>query len=222
MRIKNRWFAGGDEGAPARKSAAEQASAMAFIVWRLAVQSVKRMRAAHFEVDAGPAYLAFVREVLVFLAVVADRIAYARLGAEEREQFLVTLVRHLARHLQENADELLGPAPAGDAPHGERFIDLFNELAGHYAEFGGEPPAADADADAGFAPDFAPDFAFVRYLGSRLEPLVPEHDRRWVLDQVMAAEAPEAVQTVQRSMRELFDPAPRPARARGERRLSGE
>jgi hypothetical protein len=33
-----------------------------------------------------------------------------------------------------------------------------------------------------------------------------------VLDQVMAIEAPEALTIVQRSMRDLYDPAPRRAR----------
>ncbi|MBI5718111.1 MAG: hypothetical protein HZC37_10545 [Burkholderiales bacterium] len=229
MRIKSRWFSG--DGAPVQKSAAEHGSAMAFIVWRVAVQMLKRMRAADFDIEAGAPYFDFVREVLVFLVVVADRIAYERLVSsrppeppgqpgqpEPREQFVVALVRHVARHLQENADDLLGPPPPGEPGHGERFIDLFNELAGHYAEFGAAPgPTAPA---AGFQPDFA----FVRYLGVRLEPALPEHHRRWVLDQVMAIEAPEALEIVQRSMRELFDPAPPPRRAGGGRRgtLTGD
>lgn len=208
MRIKSRWFSG--DGQAVHKSAAEQGGAMAFIVWRLAVQMLKRMRAANFEIDAGAPYFAFVREVLVFLAVVADRVAYERLAPEERSEFVVALVRHVARHLQGNADELLGPTPAGEPGHGERFIDLFNELASHYAEFGAAPGPAAAEAQ----PGFTPDFAFLRYFGTRLEPALPEHDRRWVLDQVMAIEAPEALGVVQRSMRELFDPAPTKAGGR--------
>jgi hypothetical protein len=213
MRIKSRWFSG--DGAPVQKGAAEQGGAMAFIVWRVAVQMLKRMRAAGFEIDAGAPYFAFVREALVFLAVVADRIAYRRMASEDREAFVVALVRHLARHLQGNADDLLGPPAPGEAGHGERFVDLYNELAGHYAEFGAaDAPAGAPATDAGFEPDFA----FVRYLGVRLEPALPEHDRRWVLDQVMAIEAPEALGIVQRSMRELFEPAP-PRRAGGRRGL---
>ena len=49
----------------------------------------------------------------------------------------------------------------------------------------------------------------VRYLGHRLEPTLPEKDRRWVIEQVMAAEAPEAVALLQRTMRELHSTAPR-------------
>ncbi|MBL8341296.1 MAG: hypothetical protein JNL30_07485 [Rubrivivax sp.] len=217
MRIKSRWFSG--DGAPAHKSAAEQGSAMAFIVWRLAVQMLKRMRAADFDVDAGTPYFAFVREALVFLVVLADRIAFQRLSAEERAEFVVALVRHVARHLQENADDLLGPAPAGEPTHGERFIDLYNELAGHYAEFGAAPQTAAHAGPADPAAGFEPDFGFVRYLGTRLEPALPERHRRWVLDQVMAIEAPEAVGQVQRAMNDLFDPQPPRARRAT---LSGE
>ena len=208
MRIKSRWFREG-----ADHDAAEQASAMAFIVWRVAVNMLKRMRAAEFDVDAGAPYFAFVQEALVFLVAVADRLAHQRLPAESRVAFTTALVRHVARHVQENADDLLAPPPEGGPGHGDAFIDLFNEVCAHYADFDADPRPDPA------ATGFTPGFAFVRYLGVRLEPVLPPAQRRWVLDQVMAIEAPEAVEIVQRSMRELFDPTPR--RARGVR-LSGD
>lgn len=208
MRLKSHWF---KSGAP--KSAAEQASAMAFIVFRVGQNMLKRMRGADFDIDAGPPYFAFLRELLVFLVAVTDRMAYARLDAAARQEFTVALVRHLARNLQENEDHLLGPPPAGSPTHADTFIDLVNEVTQHYAEFGAEAQAPGSEQD------FQPDFAFVRYLGSRLEPTLPEKDRRWIVEQVMAAEAPEAVATLQRSMRDLHDPAPRRARRAS---LSGE
>lgn len=201
MRIKSHWFK-----PEAAKTPADHASAMAFIVWRVAQSMLKRMRGAQFDIDAGTPYFAFMREVLVFLVAVTDRIAHARLEPAARVEFTVALVRHLARTLQENEDDLLGPAPAGAPSHADTFIDMVNEITQHYAEFGADPKAPD---DGG---GFHPDFAFVRYLGSRLEPTLPEKDRRWVIDQVMAAEAPEAVGIVQRSMRDLFDPTPRRSR----------
>ena len=203
MRLKTRWFKSG-----ATKSDAEQAGAMAFIVWRVAQQMLKRMRGAQFDIDAGPQYFAFMREVLVFLVAVTDRIAHARLSAAGRAEFTVALVRHLARTLQESEDEWLGAPAAGAPSHSDRFIDLVNEVTQHYAEFGAEPGLPDAAAG------FHPDFGFVRYLGKRLEPTLPEKDRRWVIEQVMAAEAPEALGIVQSSMRNLYEPAPaRPTRS---------
>ncbi len=197
MRLKSHWFKPG-----ATKSPAEQASAMAFIVFRVAQNLLKRMRGADFDIDAGPAYFAFLREVLVFLVAVTDRLAHARLEDADREAFTVALVRHLARNLAENEDHLLGQPPVGEPSHADRFIELVNEVTQHYAEFGAEPGCS----------EFTPDFGFVRYLASRLEPTLPEKDRRWVVEQVMAAEAPEAVAVVQRSLRDLHDPAPRRAR----------
>jgi hypothetical protein len=207
MRIKSTWFRPGDQKGPQ-----DQAGAMAFIVFRVGHQMLKRMRTADFDIDIGAPYFAFLHEVLAFLVAVTDRIAYALLGPDARAIFTVALVRHVARHLAENETEYLGPAPEGTPPYADRFIDEVNELAQHYAEFGADPSAPQ---DGGFHPDFA----FVRYLGARLEPVLPPKDRRWVLDQVMASEAPEALEIVQKAMRELFDPTPRRARRAT---LSGE
>jgi hypothetical protein len=194
MRLKTHWFR-----AETAKTPEQLAGAMAFITWRVAVQMLKRMRDARFDIDAGVPYFAFVREVLVFLLAVIDRMAYARLGAEHRVPFVTELVLRVAGHLQDNAGDLLG-TPTGQDWR-DQFIDQFNELSQHYAEFG-------------WSAEQGPDFAFVRYLGSRLETAVPDKDKRWVIDQVMAIEAPEALASVQRGMDGVFSTEPR-ARRRG-------
>lgn len=201
MRLKSRWFRSG-EG----KSAGEHASAMAFIVFRVAQNMLKRMRGAQFDIDAGPAYFAFLREVLAFLVAYTDRLAHGGLAADARHEFTVALVHHLSRTLAENERDLLGPEAEAAEPYEHRFIDLVNEAMLHYADFGA---VNDADATPW---TFEPDFGFVRTLGHRLEPTLPEKDRHWVVDQVMAIEAPEATTLVQRAMRELVSPSPRRAR----------
>lgn len=200
-RLKTNWFRHGDS-----RGAAQQASAAAFIVWRVSRHTLDRMRHAGFDVEIGPPYFQFLREVLAFLAAIADRVAHARLEPAQRVEFTVALVHHLARILQDSEDDLLGPAPAGQPSHGDSFIRLVDELSEHYAEFGADPSVA---ANPG---SFEPDFGFVRYLGHRLEATLPPKDRRWVLDQVMACEAPEAIAMLQRSLRELFEPPARSAR----------
>lgn len=200
MRIKSHWFKAGEP-----RSAEQQASAMAFIVWRVAHNMLKRMRGAHFDIDAGGPYFDFLREVLVFLIAVVDRTAYTKMDAATRTLFTTALVMHCADTLAGNESDLLGPRADG-APYQDRFIDLVNELSPHYAEFGGEPAGATADEA------FMPGFAFLRYLGSRLEPTLPPHDRRWVLDQVMAIEAPEAVDIVRSAILDLLSDKPRRSR----------
>jgi hypothetical protein len=137
---------------------------------------------------------------LVFFAQILDRMAYERMGPEGRAEFITALVRRLAEVLQENEDGLLGPPPAGTQSYFDEFIDLFNELADHYAEFSFQ--------------DGAPDFAFVRYLGHRIEALMSQKDQRWVVEQMMAAEVPEAIAMLRRGMQGVLSTEPRAPRSR--------
>jgi hypothetical protein len=205
IRVKSQWFRPAGDKTPE-----QQASAVGFIAWRVAQQMLKRMRSAGFDIDVGPAYFGFMREVLVFLLTVADRIAHERLDADQRRRFITALVLRVADFLQDNEGDLL-PPPDG-ASWADRFVDQFNELQQHYAEFG-------ADADAPAEDGFVPDFAFYRYLGFRLEPGLPAKDRRWVIDQVMAVEAPDAVAIVTSALRDLYADKPRERRRT---RLSGD
>ena len=198
-RIKSEWFLGAGTRTPE-----QNASALAFTAWRVARHMLERMREAGFDIDAGPAYFGFMREVLVFLLAGIDRMAYARLDAEDRQRFTSALVLRTADILRDSEADLLGPVEGED--YAQRFIDQFNTLVVHYADFG-------------WSADEGPDFAFVRYLGSRLEPTVPEKDRRWVVEQVMASEVPGAVAMLQSAMDGVHSTAPRRARRQG---LSGD
>ena len=200
MRIKSHWF---KDDKP--KSAQQVAGATAFIIWRVAQNALKRMRVAQFDIDPGPQYFAFSSEFLVFLVHIADRIAYQRLGAPERVAFTTALAMRLGEILEDNQTDLMGPA--GGLSYGSQFISLFNECSPDYAEFRYD--------------DSGPDFACLRYLGNRLLEIMREKDHSWVVSQVMEIEAPEAVTMVQKSMADLFETGPRPARTRRVR-VSGD
>ena len=173
LRIKSQWYQN-----DTAKTPKQTASAMAFITWRVAQNTLKQMRLAQFDIDIGAQYFAFTREVLVFLIQVLDRMAHDRMTTEERSEFVTALVIRVAEILQENEDTMLGIPSVGQTSHFDEFITLFNELADHYAEFGHD--------------ESGPDFNFVRYLGHRIEALMPAKDQRWVIDQIMATEVPEA------------------------------
>ena len=179
----------------------------------MARHTLDRTRHAGFDVEVGRPYFGFLREVLAFLVAIADRVAHARLPPEQRVEFTGAMVRHLARILQDSEDDLIGPAQPGQPSNGDSFIDLVNELSTHYAEFGADPEATPRPGA------FEPGFAFLRYLGHRLEPLLPPKDHRWVQDQVISVQAPEAIAMLQRSLSDLFDPPVRAARRAG---LTGE
>ena len=200
LRIKSHWFK-----SDTPKTAQQTASALAFIVWRVAQNMLKQMRSAQFDIDIGPQYFAFMREVLVFLIQAVDRMAFDRMPAVERSAFTTALVRRVAEILEDSENDMLGMPAKGAEGHRARFIGLFNELSNDYATFGHGTDG--------------PDIAFVRFLGSRITALMAAKDQHWALDQIMAIEAPEAVAMLQGAMQGVLSTEPRPARRHG---LSGD
>ncbi len=192
MRIKSQWFKADRE-----KSTQEIAGALAFTIWRIADNALKNTRKANFEIAIGPQYFLFLTEFLVFLIQVADRIAHRQLSAEDRFAFTSTLANRVAETLAENQSRLMGNSIA---EHKQYFIDKLNQRAGEYADF-------DYGID-------GPEFAFTRYLAFCMREVMDEKDVEWVIDQMMSIEAPEAVEMVEGTMRNLYESEPRPTRTR--------
>ena len=183
MRVKSKWFKSGREKTPQ-----EIAGAMAFIIWRIGQNALKNTRKADFDVAVGEQYFSFLSEFMIFLVQAADRIAYGRLGAETRVVFTTALAQRVAGILAENQGELLG----GEASeHKGNFIGRLNLRAGEYAEF-------EYGSD-------SPSFSFLRYLAHCMLDIVDERDKSWVIDQMMAVEAPEAVAMVEKAMQGLLE-----------------
>ena len=174
------------------------AAALAFITWRVAQNMLKSMRRADFDIDPGPRYFDFLAEATVFAIQVAWRLAYPRYDDAGRAAFMTTLVNRTGDELAENRSRLLeAELPAAIK---SRFVDLVNRRNAEYADFD-------------FGPE-GPDFAFLRYFATLVSELMPEKDRRWTWDQVIAIEGPEAAATVAKSVKGLFDDTPRrPRRA---------
>lgn len=186
MRVKSKWFKSGREKTPQ-----EIAGAVAFIIWRIGQNALKNTRKADFDVAVGVQYFAFLSEFLVFLVQVADRIAYGRLSAETRFAFTTALARRVAEILAENQSELLGGEVS---EHRGNFIARLNLRAGEYAEceYGSDGPS----------------FSFLRYLAHCMLDIVDEKDKSWVIDQMMAVEAPEAVTLLEKAMQSLLEADP--------------
>ena len=164
------------------------ASVVATLAWKLAIDSIRNMRQAKFDIDIGRPYFEFVSEYLVFLATAADRIAHRELEAEERMAFTIALAKRMAEIVEDNRDMLLGAA-APDACRRD-FLERFNRRGTDYAEF-----------DYGTE---GPDFGFLRYFGSCLRDALPAKDHHWVIDQTMDIEAPEAIKGLEKTLAGLF------------------
>ncbi len=186
------------------RSPAELGSVVAALGWKLAVDSIRRMRDADYDIDVGRSYFDFVCESMVFLAVAADRIAYAELSAEDRVAFTTAVVQHMGRLIDENRGMLMQDIAVGQCR--DHFFDLFNRRGEDYAE-------------CGFDPATGPDFGFRRVFAACLQEILPAKDRLWAIDQVMDIEVPAAVDALTRTLNGLFHPQAESRRRRdgGER-----
>ncbi|WP_126445918.1 hypothetical protein [Sulfuricystis multivorans] len=175
---------------PGQRSPATLASVVAVLAWKLAIESIKRMRKADYDIDPGRPYFDFVCEYLAFLAVAADRVAHRKLDAAARNEFTSALVKNIARFVEENNIMLLGEAVPGESQR--HFIDLFNRRVVDYAEFD--------------YTEQGPDFAFKRFFAACLRDVLPEKDKLWVIDQAMDIEAPESLKMLEKTLDGLFNP----------------
>ncbi len=192
MRIKSNWFKEGRARTPQ-----EISDALAFVVSRIADNALKNTRKASFEISVGPQYLDFLAEFLLFLILVADRIAYRDLSEEDRIAFTGNLANRVAETYAENRSRLLDDDLKGCK---QRFIDLLNQRAGEYADFGYD--------------EKGPDYGFYRYLAFCIGNVLSEEDANWVIDPMISFEAPEAVQMVETTLRGLYAVEPRKPRRR--------
>lgn len=215
IRIKRHWFQEARFRPPD-----EQASVVAVAIWKSATHGLQRLRKAKFSVDVGDPFIHVLGEFVVFLTTVADRLAYLHgpvaiddessgdgASGNWRQQFTTAMAMRLANIYQENLDQLMGPSADVDG-HATAFVDLLNRRMAEYADF-----------DYGV---IGPDFAFLRYFGHCIEQTMTDpDDRRWVLDQIMNSQAPEAIESVESGMRGVLGMDPKPRR-RPEGVASGE
>jgi hypothetical protein len=192
LRIKSNWFKEGRERSPQVIS-----DALSFVVSRIADNALKNTRKSKFEIEVGPQYMDFLAEFLLFLILSADRIAYLKLSAEDRIIFTGNLANRVAETYAENRSRLLDENLAYCK---QSFIDLLNQRAGEYADFGYD--------------ENGPDYGFYRYLAFCIGEIMTEADSGWIIDQMISFEAPEAIQMVEKTLRGLYEEEPKKPRRR--------
>ncbi len=185
IRIKNKWHRS-QRNRPTPKSLEDSAGALAFIGWRIALDKAQNLNREGFRFDSDIERVGVISELVAFEIQVADRLAYEFLSDDDRALFINALGQRFADHMQDNLSELDGPRNYRDP-----FIALLNERLDDYAKLtfsNGEPG-----------------FDFLRYLGAKvLGVLGDDQTNRWVLDQVVAVEAPEIAEKIGASVFNLL------------------
>ena len=182
IRIKSHWNNDAQE-----RSLSEIGGALAYIAWRIAVDKAINLHCERFVYTDDAQRLGVIQEYLVFLIQIADRKAHATLDDAERRALVTAFAAKVIEHVQDNAQDLLGP---GD--YGRPFVERLNARSAEYAEF---------QLD-----DEGPSYAFLRHLGFEVQSLMGEgQDNRWVIDQVMDKDGWDAYKQFARAFDNLFE-----------------
>jgi hypothetical protein len=185
IRIKDKWHQS-RRNRPTPKSLQDSAGALAFIGWRVALERAQHLNQEGFRYDSDIERVGVISEFVAFEIQLADRLAAGFLDDDEREMFINALGQRFADHIQDNLSDLDGPRNYRDA-----FISLLNERQDDYATLTFD--------------DGEPGFDFLRYLGSKvLGVLGEDQTNRWVLDQIVAVEAPEIAENITKSVFNLL------------------
>lgn len=185
IRIKSTWHDSGRNRATV-KSLDDSAQALAFIMWRLALEEAKQLHREGFDYLSDKERVGVISEFLAFQVQVADRRAFELLEDAERSNFINALGQRVADHIQDNLADIAGPGN-----YRTPFIDMLNDRLGEYAELSFD--------------DGEPGFDFLRFFGGRvLSVMGDSQTNRWVMDQIMTVAAPEVVEKLSASMDNLF------------------
>jgi hypothetical protein len=203
------------------KTVESRGNVVAYNIWKIAQESCRRMEKEGFKFRDDRQVTEVMTEIIAFLVQIADRIVYGQIAEDERARFVNALGKELAQHMANNLNEIAGdgksavapslargPADAQDAQmlrrsgmtessldpigdHAQRFIATLNARFGEYAE-------------CEFSLTGGPGYAFLRTLGDKIADAMAATDSKWVVEQVMDIEAPEAVKQIRKLVHEVM------------------
>ena len=185
IRIKSKWHHS-ERNEAVRKTFADSAGALAFIIWRLSVEHAKDIHRDGFDYASDRERIGVISEYCAFAVQLVDRLAHRRIDDEARSALVVALGRRLADLMQDNLLDIAGP---GDyrAP----FVEMLNERLDDYARF-------EFDEE-------EPGFEALRYFGDRvMRSMGVSQTNRWVMDHVMQISAPELFEKISGSVENLL------------------
>lgn len=179
MRVKSKWH-----NKDKTHSVEEIGGAVAFIAVRIAQNALLSLENNDYQTDTHEQRLRIMQEILCFTIHIVDRMTIDRFSEEERLVFIGELGQKSAKHMEDNKRDLIGP---GD--YRQEFIDLLNKRLVDYSEF---------------MYDDEPSFPMRRFFGDRVTEQMSEKNKRWVTDQIIDIESPDLVETLKRSLENLF------------------
>ena len=167
------------------KTLEDRASVVATNIWRIAQETVRHMEKEGYPMGGDRQVVAVITEMIAFLIQIADRLVYGQLSEEERGRFINALGQHTVRITSTNLAEFVG-----EGRYAEGIVSTLNTRLADYSEleFNGREPS----------------YSVLRYLGEKVSDAMQATDSKWVLEQIVDIEAPEAVKLIKKMTGEVL------------------
>lgn len=185
IRVKTIWFKKADAPAPEKT-----ATVISSMIWRLADAVVVNLSKADYDIITPQRGFKIIGEMIAFFVHVTDRMLFGRVDDGERQALIQALALRLSDIMVENIHSIVGD---DGFDYRANFLDMLNRRTAEYAEFSFEPDK--------------PNFVVLRYLGHCLLDIMEERDQPWFIDQIMELEAPQAIETLKKTIDGLFKQA---------------
>jgi len=183
IRVKSRWNDKGRE-----RTAEDTGSVLAFNLWRIAGANVLHLENEGFQTDTYNQRLDVVAELLGFFVHVVDRMTSEKEYSEdERRELITALALNLAKTMLDNRRDVNEDK---EVDYKGQFIQLINERMAEYAGFAYD--------------DKEPGFQMRRRCGEHVTEVMGEKDKKWVTDQIMDIEIPDALKTFKKVARNII------------------
>lgn len=184
LRVKNKW-----NDKDKVRSPEETGSVLGFNLWKVASANIMHMENEGFQTDTHNQRLDVIAEFSAFFIHVIDRLVSGKDYTPEDRQALITgLALNMAKTMHDNRRDV---SEDKDKDYRGEFIALLNERMNEYAGF-----TFDGDLD--------PGFQVKRCVGGHVRDVMGEKDNKWVPDQVIDIEIPDAMKAIKRIIRGML------------------
>lgn len=190
VRLKTRWHRSNRserniKGSRKERTLEDLSGVVAFNIWKLAKEGFLRMEKEDFRFREDTQAIDVISEMCIFMLHIVDRMIYGKVPEEQRGPLINAIAMEIAKSIESNQIDLLGPGDYMDA-----FIEKLNERLSNYAECGFD--------------DDGPAYDFKRVLALNISDIMAETDNKWVVEQIIDIEAPEIIERIQPVVRDVL------------------
>ena len=181
IRVKNKWNDKSKVRTPE-----DTGSVLSFNFWKIASANVMHMENEGFQTDTHFQRLDVIAEFTAFLVHVVDRVISSKdYSAEDRQALITALALNLAKTMHDNRRDVSADK---ETDFRNEYIALMNERMNEYSNFT-------------FEEGNQPGFQVRRCVGEHVRDVMGEKDNKWIPDQVMDIEIPDAMKAYKRVTR---------------------